>query len=293
VDEVNFWSPRARTPLRADLRPGDPVFLRLKSPRNAIAGYGFYGTFSRLHLEQAWEWFDWRNGDPDPIRFLQRLGRYRGVDLLDPQAPRDPLGCTILRNVFFWPNDRWIPWTETAAGWSHNIVRGRRVTDPANLDRLLAQIQFDALPEEFTECFVPLDVDERVRADSLAVRREGQGTFRARLLEAYGHQCAITGEHTDPVLDAAHIQPYLGPRSNHPQNGLLLTKEFHTLFDLGYVTVTPEYEVRVSPRLREEWDNGHRYYPHDGRPLLVLPDQETERPSPEVLAWHNDRVFRG
>lgn len=42
------------------------------------------------------------------------------------------------------------------------------------------------------------------------------------------------------VLDAAHIQPCLGPRSNHPQNGLVLTKEFHALFDRGYVTVTPE-----------------------------------------------------
>ena len=54
--------------------------------------------------------------------------------------------------------------------------------------------------------------------------REGQGAFRVRLLRAYEGRCAITGEHTEPVLDAAHIQPYLGPGSNHIQNGLLLTK---------------------------------------------------------------------
>jgi hypothetical protein len=47
------------------------------------------------------------------------------------------------------------------------------------------------------------------------------------------------------VLDAAHIQPYLGPRSNHLQNGILLTKESHTLFDLGYVTMTPDHVIRV------------------------------------------------
>ena len=37
--------------------------------------------------------------------------------------------------------------------------------------------------------------------------------------------------------ESAHIQPYLGPRSNHVQNGVLLTKELHALFDAGYVTI--------------------------------------------------------
>jgi putative restriction endonuclease len=94
------------------------------------------------------------------------------------------------------------------------------------------------------------------------------------------------------VLDAAHIQPYLGPRSNHLQNGLLLTKEFHTLFDRGYVTITPEHVIRVSPRLRSEWHNGRRYYPYDGQALVQLPEQEKNWPSKATLAWHNERVFR-
>ena len=79
-------------------------------------------------------------------------------------------------------------------------------------------------------------------------------------------------------------------RSNHLQNGLLLTKEFHTLFDRGYVTVTPDYRVRVSPRLRSDWQNGRRYYPYDGQPLLQLLDQSS-RPSAAVLAWHNEKRF--
>ena len=93
---------------------------------------------------------------------------------------------------------------------------------------------------------MPLDLDERTIVLREVTDREGQGAFRLRMLRAYDGQCAITGEHTAPVLDAAHIQPYLGPRSNHVQNGLLLTKEFHALFDEGYVAVTPDYEVRVS-----------------------------------------------
>ena len=92
------------------------------------------------------------------------------------------------------------------------------------------------------------------------------------------------------MLDAAHIQPYLGPASNHIQNGLLLTKEFHALFDAGYVTVTTDYEVRVSPRLKSDWDNGVRYDPFDGQQLVVKP-AGGGGPSQEALAWHGRKVF--
>ena len=44
-----------------------------------------------------------QNGDPDKLRFLQRIGDYRKTDLLDSRVPRAPLGCTILRAAQFWP----------------------------------------------------------------------------------------------------------------------------------------------------------------------------------------------
>lgn len=101
----------------------------------------------------------------------------------------------------------------------------------------------------------------------------------------------MTGEHTEPVLDAAHIQPYLGPPSNNVQNGLLLTKEFHALFDLGLVTVTPEYIVRVSPAIERNWQNGRRYRIHDGQTLASLPEDPRLRPSPAALEWHGKQLF--
>lgn len=291
LDEVNFWSPKATSPPR-QLDPGSPFFFRLKSPRNCIAGYGFFAHFSVLRLDQAWTWFGTRNGDPDEEAFLERIGGYRGQDLLDPAAARESLGCTILRDARFWPRERWLPWGQEQ-GWHRNVVRGATERDPVRQSRLLAEIALDhqAAPEEFTEAFEPLDADERAIRLARTRPREGQGAFRARLLDAYGRRCAISGEHTEIVLEAAHIQPYLGPRSNHVQNGLLLTKEFHALFDAGYATVTPEYEVRISTRLRKEWDNGTRYYPFDGRPLH-MPAEASRRPSREVLEWHGSKCFR-
>jgi len=172
-------------------------------------------------------------------------------------------------------------------------VRGKAERDEIRASRLLAEIQHDTMetPGDLdSDSFVPVEIDSRELVLASQLRRVGQGAFRSRLLGTYGRRCAITGEHTEVVLDAAHIQPYLGPSSNHVQNGMLLTKEFHALFDSGYVTVTPDYEVGVSARLREDWKNGHLYYPFDRWELLV-PPEESSRPSPGALEWNGERVF--
>lgn len=291
VDEVNFWSPRAQRPMK-QMRLGEPVFFRLKAPHNAIAGYGFFAHFGLLELDLAWETFGAKNGAATRARLAQLLSRDAADLARDPRLARLPLACTILRDASFWPRERWIAWGE-AQGWSTNIVQGRTEDDPARASRLLGELAYDsvAAPADLAPQFELVDVDEREFESTTSAKREGQGAFRARLLDAYGRRCAITGEHTEPVLDAAHVQPYLGPRSNHVQNGLLLTKEFHTLFDKGLVTVTPDYRVRVSRALRERWNNGKRYYAYDGQALSTLPREAASHPSREALLWHNERRF--
>jgi len=291
LDEVNFWQPKAIRPMKK-MAPGEPIFFRLKNPDYAIVGYGFYAHFQVLDLDLAWQTFGEKNGDPSREHFFRRIGEYRRIDLLQPSARRDPIGCTVLRDATFWPPDRWIPWSE-ARSWPPNVVQGRTERDPANVTILIDAIRADQAqppPELVNEGFQLLATDERTWSYRGMAVREGQGTFRLRLLQAYG-QCAITGEHTQIVLDGAHIQPYMGPRSNHPQNGVLLTKEFHALFDAGYVTITPDLKVRVSERLRLDWQNGHRYYPFDGRPLAAIPSDRASRPSAEALEWHGKHRF--
>ena len=85
--------------------------------------------------------------------------------------------------------------------------------------------------------------------------------------DLYERRCAVTGERTLPVLDAAHIRPLRRQTGPHdPRNGLLLRSDLHTLLDRGYVTVTPELRFEVSGRIREEFENGRDYYAlHGGR----------------------------
>jgi putative restriction endonuclease len=102
----------------------------------------------------------------------------------------------------------------------------------------------------------------------------------------------VTGERTLPALDAAHIKPFAESGPHAPENGLLLRKDLHALFDDGYVTVTPSLEFRVSSRIRDQFENGRDYYAMDKRPLR-LPVAPYPPPSREYLNWHGDVRFLG
>ena len=104
------------------------------------------------------------------------------------------------------------------------------------------------------------------------------------------------------MLEAAHIRPYGEGGEHRVDNGLLLRRDLHTLFDRGYVTVAPEgggvaavggrYRFEVSRRLKDDWENGREYYALHGRELWV-PGREPHRPSRQLLQWHNEERFLG
>ena len=110
--------------------------------------------------------------------------------------------------------------------------------------------------------------------------------------DAYKRRCAITGESTLPVLEAAHIRPFAKSGSNEVPNGMLLRADFHKLFDAGLVTVTPDLRMVVSPQLKEEWFNGKTYYRLHGKPLANLPQDPADHPGVTYLSWHNENSFR-
>ncbi len=132
------------------------------------------------------------------------------------------------------------------------------------------------------------DPDERRK---LVAQRIGQGAFRVAVTEAYERRCAVTGERTLPVLEAAHIKPYASGGPNDVRNGLLLRSDLHLLFDGGYLTIDPQYRVRVSGHIREAFQNGREYYRFDGASLANAPGHASDLPDPELLAWHGDTVF--
>ena len=122
-------------------------------------------------------------------------------------------------------------------------------------------------------------------------RRARQASFRLAVLDAYGQKCAVTTEHSLPVIDAAHIRPWASGGAHEVPNGIPLRRDLHRLFDLGYVTIRPDLTFRVSHHLRDEHANGRVYYELDG-PLVKVPTAAPSRPDPDLLAWHEAEVFR-
>ena len=290
LDEVNFWRPLAQTEFRS-LSPGEPLFFRLKHPINAIAGYGFFAHAARLPIELAWDAFQERNGDPTLERFVSRIAEYRHESPLETTLGDREVTCLMLREVRFLQDPERLRWGPDR-DWHPNIVAFKAYDLALGHGLALADLIRNGRPAEFVDDFESVVVDERMRAERLSAVREGQGSFRVRVLDAYGRRCAVTGERALPALDAAHIEPYLGPVSNHIQNGLALRADVHRLYDVGYVTVTPEYRFEVSRRLKEDFENGEVYYRLDGAPMAVIPRDPAKRPSRRALEWHASNVFR-
>lgn len=287
LDEVNFWQPSGQAQFRA-ISPGDLFLFKLKAPANCIAGGAFFLKHSRLPLSLAWEAFREKNG-ADTLDHMRNMI----LALRRDTAERDPsIGCIILINPFFFPESAWI---EAPADWSRNLVRGKTYAT----DTYEGKMIFDAVMERLAATENKLGIanfiaEEKAQygADFLAHARLGQGGFRVVVTDAYERRCAVTGETTLPVLEAAHIKPFAESGPSTLGNGLLLRSDFHILFDKGYVTVSPDLEVIVSKRIKEEWFNGKVYYSLHGKQLANIPKEHSSRPSGTFLDWHNTYVFK-
>lgn len=134
----------------------------------------------------------------------------------------------------------------------------------------------------WVESYNPEEIlDERLRVISSIVQRQGQYEFRVKLLETYNHRCCITDCDAVEVLEAAHIIPYLGPKTNHPANGLLVRADLHILFDLGLLAIDAEtMRVIISSKL------SNTVYSTISGIQLHLPEDEFARPSKKALEQH-------
>lgn len=284
LPEVNFWQPSAgRRPVTLD--PGALFLFKLHAARGgAIVGGGFFVKYEAMPIRWTWDAFGEENGASTFEEMVGRIGRYRRAQI---DIHSDQVGCLVLVEPFFLPPSEWIV---APTDWAPNIVQGKTYNSEAGEGaRIWNQVQLALARHSTVDHAV---AEQRYGKPILVHPRLGQGAFRLLVTDAYERRCAITGERTLPVLDAAHIRPYAASGPHELRNGLLLRKDLHALFDAGYVTVTPSLEVRVSRRIREEFENGRDYYALDRRSVR-LPAPPAPPPSPEHLEWHGDTIFRG
>jgi putative restriction endonuclease len=284
-DEVNFWQPSGNTQFKA-LQPGEPLLFKLHSPRNFVVGGGFFSHFSLSPLSFAWDAFREKNGAGSVAEMRQRVWKYkRGVH----GNSEEVIGSILLQQPFFLEEEDWIP----VPDWPRSIVRGKGFdTTDADGQKLWQEVQMrlkNPTPEPDESV---LAASEKYGSPQVILPRLGQGAFRIIVADSYQRQCAISSSHIIHILDAAHIRPYSGEGGTHsPTNGILLRQDIHTLFDRGYITVTPQYNVEVSKRIKAEFNNGLEYYAMHGK-QIHLPTIQQFRPAKDYLTWHNENVFQ-
>jgi len=293
LDEVNFWQPAGPRPPRG-LAAGDPVFFKHhKGDGGAIAGLGFFASFSASQVWLAWEAFGPKNGAPDFRSFCRTIdARRRKLGGGAGHVEDHEVGCIMLSSPVFFAPGRLV---DGPSDWRDPIVTGKYY-DLAQGEgvRIWQECQERlAFPEVLSDRpNRPEFPEERYGEPALSRRRLGQGIFQLVVCDAYGRACAVTSEHSLPALEAAHIQPFAEGGVHHVTNGLLLRSDVHRLFDKGYVTVTPDYRFVVSKRLKDDYSNGRSYYPLDGLSIR-LPERIEDYPSPKWLEWHMGEKFRG
>ena len=289
VDEVNFWQPHGGRAFRA-IAPGDPFFFKLRAPHKKIAGFGFFERYEALPAWLAWECFGEMNGAPDFQSMIDRIIPLRRDG--DRLTGDFQIGCIMVTAPIFFNREEWIEppvnWAksgiqqgktyslESGEGsrlWSQCLERAKRGSHYWNVERV------EEAPARYG---TPIEIKPRL----------GQGLFSLAVRDAYRGACAVTGEHSGPVLEAAHIIPYARGGEHRVDNGLLLRSDLHRLYDRGYVTVTPDYEFMVGEKLRNDFNNGRSYYALSGS-KIALPSSVVHRPSLERLEWHMKQVFRG
>jgi len=287
-DEVNFWKPGGRTNFRA-INEGDLFLFKLHSPRDYIVGGGFFLKFSIMPSSLAWEAFGIANGAESLTELRNRIYKYKRTNRLIEPDPQ--IGCIILSMTFYLDEMDWVP---VPSDWKNSIVQGKTYDTAEYHGKLLYErIQAKSRINMFEMFGVQQESKNRYGKEQIIKPRIGQGAFKIFITDAYHRRCAITGEKTLPVLEAAHIKPYSNDGPHEIQNGLLLRRDFHTLFDRGYLTIDKSLTVEVSHRIKEDYGNGKEYYEHHGQKLIVLPTSLDQFPDPNYLQWHNENVYLG
>ena len=290
VEEVNFWKPSSQTNFKV-LQENEPFLFKLKGQR-FIAGGGFFAKFLPLPLSLAWEAFDEANGarSLEELRMMIGQSRHRAI------APNeDPtIGCTLIEEPFFFERSDWVP---VPSDFKPGIQMGKGYDMESGTGFSLWQQIRERLDRARVKGVGPATIaaqrGARYGTPLLVSPRLGQGSFRVLVTDAYRYRCAMTGERTLPVLEAAHIRPYGKEGLHELANGLLLRSDLHKLFDSGYLSVDPkEKRIVVSDRIKAEFENGREYYKLQGEELS-MPANPLAMPSIDHLTFHAEHVFRG
>ena len=164
---------------------------------------------------------------------------------------------------------------------------------PYESEKLLAQFehktveQLNNIPEE------ELPKVGKIR-ERVVMVRVNQSFFRSTILAAYNNTCCITGINQSELLIAGHIRPWGIDENNrlNPRNGIAINALHDKAFEAGFITITPEYRIKISPLILNK-KNQHTvdFFEKFENQKIILPSRFL--PDISFLKYHNEERFKG
>ena len=141
--------------------------------------------------------------------------------------------------------------------------------------------------DELEECLVSeTDPEKRTEIETLIKARQGQGSFRKKLLNLYP-SCPLTGLDIQPLLIASHIKPWSKCNNEErldPFNGLMLAPHIDALFDKGLITFDTDGTIKISPKI--DLKKQKRLGIRSRKKLKIEPESE------KYFEYHRNHVFQ-
>ena len=174
-------------------------------------------------------------------------------------------------------------WNEFSNDWGKLGFESEKLAAKLKGEEIVEMIAFDE--NEPTK--------EGKEREAMVRVRVNQSFFRATVLAAYNNKCCITGLAVPELLNASHIIPWSVDLANrvNPRNGLCLSAIHDRAFDRGLLTITTDYQVQISSKLKTTpiTDSLKTFLLNFDGAKMILPDRFV--PDINFLDYHNRNIF--
>jgi len=176
-------------------------------------------------------------------------------------------------------------WNEFYGNWETLAYQSEKLRAEAEKLPLEAMV-------ELPESELPREGIERER---LIKTRVNQSFFRKTILASYDNTCCITGISHPDFLIAGHIKPWSLDEKNmlNPRNRIAINPLHDKAFEHGYITITPDYLIKVSSKISKimDSDNHANFFLKYNKAPIILPKRFY--PDREFLEYHYEVRFIG
>lgn len=163
---------------------------------------------------------------------------------------------------------------------------------PYESEKLLAEFKHSSV-EKINDIDETEFIREGKTKEQLVKVRVNQSFFRKTILASYNDTCCITGIKERDFLIAGHIKPWGIDEENrlNPRNGIAINALHDKAFEAGYLTITPDFKIKISPLLlKQKIDSINEYFTKYENQDIILPSRFL--PDVEFLKYHNQERFK-